>query len=51
MNVKKAKLKRQINREILFIARERWLASEPPRWRFIKWRKWRDAEPVGIKKD
>lgn len=45
MNAKKAKVKRKIERQRFYVAYEIWRASEPPRYRFIKWRKWKNAEP------
>lgn len=39
--------KRRYNLRLQYIADfEKWLAAEPPLWRFIRWRKWRDCRPV-----
>ena len=46
MNEKQEK-KRRYNLRLEFIAHfNKWLDSEPPRWRFIRWRKWKNSRPV-----
>ena len=46
MNEKQEK-KRRDNLRLEFIAHfNKWLDSEPPRWRFIRWRKWKKNRPV-----
>lgn len=46
MNEKQEK-KRRYNLRLEFIARfNKWLDNEPPRWRFIRWRKWKKSRPV-----
>ena len=46
MNEKLEK-KRRDNLRLEFIAHfNKWLDSEPPRWRFIRWRKWKKSRPV-----
>ena len=46
MNEKQEK-KRRYNLRLEFIARfNKWLDSETPRWRFIRWRKWINSRPV-----
>ena len=46
MNEKQEK-KRRYNLRLEFIAHfNKWLDSEPPRWRFIRWRKWKNRRPV-----
>lgn len=47
----KQEKKKRYNQRLEFIALfEKWLASEPPMWRFIKWRKWKNSRPV-LKED
>lgn len=46
MNEKQEK-KRRYNLRLEFIAHfNKWLDSEQPRWRFIRWRKWKKSRPV-----
>lgn len=46
MNEKQEK-KRRYNLRLEYIAHfNKWLESEPPRWRFIRWRKWKNSRPV-----
>ena len=43
----KQEKKRRYNLRLEFIAHfNKWLDSEPPRWRFIRWRKWKNSRPV-----
>ena len=43
----KQEKKRRYNLRLEFIAHfNKWLDSEPPRWRFIRWRKWKNRRPV-----
>lgn len=41
MNAKKARLNRQINRSSQYVRYQVWKSLEPPRFRFVKWRKWK----------
>ncbi len=39
--------KRRYNLRLQYISEfEKWLLREPPIWKFLKWRKWRDERPV-----
>ena len=43
----KQEKKRRYNLRLEYIAHfNKWLDSEPPRWRFIRWRKWKNSRPV-----
>lgn len=42
----KTEKRKRLNERLQFVREfELWIASEPPRWRFIRWRKWLDARP------
>ena len=46
MNEKQEK-KRRYNLRLEYIAHfNKWLDSEPPRWRFIRWRKWKKSRLI-----
>ena len=46
MNEKQEK-KRRYNLRLEYIAHfNKWLDSESPRWRFIRWRKWKNSRPA-----
>lgn len=38
--------KRRYNQRLKYIARfEQWLALEPPMWRLLRWRRWKENRP------
>ena len=45
MNEKQEK-KRRCNLRLIISHFNKWLDSEPPLWRFIRWRKWKKSRPV-----
>lgn len=48
----KQEKKRRYNLRLEFIAQfYRWLDSEPPRWKFVSWRRWRDNRPTNLRRE
>ena len=38
--------KRRYNQRLEYIAAfQKWLEKEPPMWRFLAWRRWRNSRP------
>lgn len=48
----KREKRRRYNLRLEFITQfYRWLDSEPPRWKLVSWRKWRDSRPTSLRRE
>ena len=46
----KREKKRRYNQTLEYVAAlEKWLSSEPPIFRFIKWHKWKKSRPERVR--
>lgn len=45
MSESREKKMRRVVKANYFVRLERWQASEPPKWRFFAWRKWKNSKP------